>query len=56
MQDKKLGEMQDKKFPRLGFETSPMGPGFETFPNQFHFNISQMWQPSFQKSAPAKLP
>ena len=36
-----------KKFPRPGFETSPMGPGFATFPNQFHFNISQMWQPSF---------
>ena len=37
----------DEKFPRLGFETFPMGPGFATFPNQFHFNISQMWQPSF---------
>ena len=32
-----------------------LGPGFETFPTQFHFNISQMRQPSFQESALTKL-
>ena len=43
-------------FWRPGFETSPMlGPGFETFPTQFHFNISQMRQPSFQESALTRL-
>ena len=43
-------------FWRPGFETFPMlGPGFATFPTQFHFNISQMRQPSFQESTLTKL-
>ena len=32
-----------------------LGPGFATFPTQFHFNISQMRQPSFQESTLTKL-